>query len=78
MKDIGDGFRLSTGTEIYANKSILGLSPTDSAIFEGYDGCVYDPDESDPMQKLSPAECAEIAEYMIELWQKWKSEHGEK
>jgi hypothetical protein len=59
-----DDFLLSTGKEISANCSILGISP-ELELHEGYDGTI---DEAE----LTPKEKLEIAEYAISLWQKYK------
>lgn len=57
-------YTLSTGRRVYANNGILGIGP-DGGIYEGYDSCVLDDDFTDD-------ERAEIADYMIELWQAYK------
>ena len=58
-----DDYVLSTGKEISANCSILGISP-ELELYEGYDGKIYE-DELTTKEKL------EIAEYAISLWQKY-------
>lgn len=61
-------FELSSGRRIYANRLIVGLSPRESDIFEGYDGSL-------PLgAKFTHEEMCEIADYMIELWKKRKEE----
>jgi hypothetical protein len=59
-----DVYILSTGKEISANCSILGISP-ELELHEGYDGRIYEED-------LTPEEKLEIAEYAIALWQQYK------
>ena len=58
-----DDFILSTGKEISANCSILGINP-ELELHEGYDGRIYEED-------LTPQEKLEIAEYAISLWQQY-------
>ena len=60
-----DDFILSTGKEISANCSILGINP-ELELHEGYDGTINEED-------LTPQEKLEIAEYAISLWQKYKN-----
>ena len=64
-KKIEDGFKLSTGKSIYANRSILGIGFHNGKItpFTGFDGGV---DED-----LTPEEKRELAEYAIGLWKKY-------
>lgn len=73
-----DWFRLSSGREFYANCHIIGLVKEHDGQFEvheGYDGSIDlksygdDPD-------WTPAECAELADYMIALWAEFKAKHG--
>lgn len=74
-----DGYQLSTGREIYANRGILGITPDDPLVCsEGYAGGVYvsESDEDclkDEEPKLTREERAEIADYMIALWQQFKA-----
>lgn len=58
-----DKFQLSSGRTISANRLIIGLSPEDDIIYEGYDGAI-------PLcqEDLTADEKIEIAGYMIELW----------
>jgi len=55
------GYKLTTGTEIYANCGILGISPR--GITEGYDGDI----DAD----LTPEERKEVAAFAIAQWQAW-------
>lgn len=65
-----DHFTLSTGRKFYANNGIIGLSPHNNGVSEGYDGAVYvDEDEG---EGWTTAERHELADYMISLWQQWK------
>ena len=60
----------STGKEVYANRGIIGLSPKDEGgweVSEGYDGGI-------DHEKLTKNECTELADFMIALWQQFKSE----
>jgi len=68
---------LSSGKILYVNGGILGMSE-DLELSQGYDGLV----ENEPLGKvffedseaapLTADERAEIADYMIDLWQKWR------
>jgi hypothetical protein len=66
-----DHFELSTGRTFYANNGLIGIGPLGKNaachVSEGYDGGV-DVDE------WTPAERAELADYMIHLWMKFKVE----
>lgn len=64
MKDTGNGFILSTGKEIIANNSIIGIHKygNEFSITEGYDG---------GMEELTRDESIELAEYMITQWQEY-------
>mgnify|MGYP001607305997 CR=1 FL=1 len=59
---------LSSGKRIYANRGILGIRDGDNTIYDGYDGEVW----SGGDQCLTHAERAEIADYMIALWQRYR------
>ena len=70
-----DKIVLSTGTEVYTNKGIVGLSLTEPAnqIFHGYDGHVssvldenHDPEIDE--DALTRAECVELADKMVTAW----------
>jgi hypothetical protein len=73
-----DGFKLSTGKEFYANCSLLSVSPSTHALFEGYDGDVSEmtfnesTKQCDPM--FTPEERHEISQYMQNLWAAWEME----
>lgn len=77
MIEVADGYVLSTGRSIYANNGILGMGP-DLDIFEGYDGAP-DPESlysgEDPW---TPEERAEVANMMIDRWQRWSDIKPEK
>lgn len=61
-----DGFTFeSTGREFYANNNIIGICPTLS-ISEGYDGRLWE------LEDITEAEREELADYMIQLWQRFK------
>jgi len=74
MKQLRNGFRLASGRKLYANNSILGISVEEDFVHgdrlvlsEGYDG-YFDGEEL----KFTSEEKAEIADYMIDLWTKFK------
>ena len=63
-----DVLLLSSGKRIYAHQGILGIRVGDNTIYYGFDGEVW----SGGDQCLTPAERAEIADYMIALWQRYR------
>jgi hypothetical protein len=79
MERTGDGYRLSTGKEFYANLGLLSVHPADPMVCsEGYDGGVAESqvreeweDDAESAEKFTPAERREIAEFMIALWQRF-------
>ncbi len=81
----GSDFRLSSGREIYAFDLRFGMNK-DLTLTYGYDGTlhpytrdrgldgVYDCDITDnTIQEYTPEEGIEIADYMIDLWQKFRA-----
>ena len=66
MKIDGSKILFSSGREFYANNGIVGLSP-ELELFEGYDAHLEGYDQS-----LTPDESAELADFMIDLWRKFK------
>jgi hypothetical protein len=66
MRVEGDEVIFSSGKRLYANAGIIGLSER-LDVTEGYDGgfCYYD-------DKLTEDERHELADYMIDLWNKYK------
>jgi len=71
-------FILSTGREISANRGIIGLSEPGKdgewEISEGYDGEIFSTwdDWRNEGDRLAPGEQREIAEYMINLWKRFR------
>jgi len=47
------------GTEMYANRGIIGISPGDTDVSYGYDG---------GLPELTPSQRRELSVYMIEVW----------
>ena len=72
MKIDGDTVIFSTGKERSANCGIIGLEPYHLEVTEGYDGGFHNDDWWDEPDKLTAAEQIELADYMIELWGKFK------
>ena len=76
MKIGRDEVVFNTGKTRYANGCIIGLGP-DMEVSEGYDGVFYSgPDNEelkDEDKRLTKAELIELAEYMIEQWQNFRS-----
>lgn len=89
MKPIDDDsgfydFELSTGRRFGANCGIVGIVQRKGGnwrITEGYDGDIYGcaPDEwtDDDADRWTPAERAELADYMIEQWTAFKRDVGQ-
>lgn len=79
MERTADGYKLSTGREVYANGGIIGIGERASgSLFasQGYDGHLsgddsFVVDAEDLDELFTPAERQEIAAYMIKLWQEW-------
>lgn len=63
-----ENFTLSTGKRFYANCGILGLGPG-LDVSHGYDAGLWHGDYA----RFTPAEQAEICDYMIALWQERKA-----
>lgn len=61
----GDDFVLSTGRTFSANNRIIGINPA-LGVYEGYDGGVQGAED------WSAEERAELADFMIALWQQFK------
>ena len=86
MEPIDDyRYRLSTGREFYANGYVVGLGPDylDSnpgysvTVPQGWDGSINIREAAwadDTSEDWTPDECAELADYMINLWQQWRAE----
>jgi hypothetical protein len=72
----GDKVIFTTGREEYANNGIIGLTPK-LTVMEGYDGYFYEPQEDwmdeEDYDGITNEEQIELADYMIEKWQKFKS-----
>lgn len=74
MKIIDNNVIFSTGKEKYAHVGIIGLSP-ELEVFNGYDGPFHMPEALDfEEERLTKAEQIELAEYMINEWQKFKDQ----
>ena len=76
-----DGYQLSSGRKIYANKGIIGIDP-DWGVFEGYDGYIdeaklgyawldYDPAIGGRLP-FTQAEALELADFMLRRWQEYR------
>jgi hypothetical protein len=79
-----EGFRLSSGRFINPNGLIVGINPK-LEVFEGYDSRLYEleqsdedvmPDEIGYEPGWTPEECAELADFMIELWRQFREKHA--
>jgi hypothetical protein len=70
MKIEGDDLVFASGERCYAYSGVVGLGPTLEPMY-GWDG-----DIEEFGQTLKPADAAELADYMIELWTKFKQLRG--
>jgi hypothetical protein len=71
MKPTRRGFELSTGRTFYANQNIVGIDP-DLDLSEGFDSGM------EISSDWTAEERAELADYMIDLWSRFKAKPGEK
>lgn len=69
----GLGYVLSTGRVFYANLGIIGINPT-LEVSEGYDGGFSVDGDWEGEDKWTAAERAELADFMIDLWQRFKGQ----
>lgn len=75
IKIEGDSVIFSSGKKKYANHGIIGLSPKGD-VTEGYDGGFFECAEGRNREPdLTPAECAELAEYMVSRWQEFGAKY---
>ncbi len=79
MKICGDELRFFTGYTGYANRGIVGLVKERGgwAVYEGYDGMIWDQsfDHTEyDLRDITPTERIELAEYMIKLWGRFKKD----
>lgn len=76
--DSDDEFELSSGRRFYAYGQILGLSPSADHVSYGYDGSInmvnewFEAGDAEDEKSWSAAERAELADYMIGLWTRFK------
>jgi hypothetical protein len=85
MEIAGPGYRLSSGKVIYSNRNIIGISPTEEGLFEGYDGelhaCLTEEQMDnfsnleDIGDNLTDKEKVEIADYALILWSQYKKKY---
>jgi hypothetical protein len=80
MKIEKDTITFSSGRTAYANRGIVGINPNLS-VHEGYDGSIPWPvpewwgtehPEWIDQNTLTSKDMVELADYMIDLWQKFK------
>ena len=70
MKVNGDDVYFEcSGRKEYANNGVIGMGPDGAYASAGHDGCLG------AATDFTPAERAELADYMIGLWQTFKG-HG--
>ena len=83
MKSDDDVLTFSTGKQMPANRGIVGLCISDGSddrlrVYEGYDGTLRMPedDRSTPERRLTPAECVELADKMLEQWAEFRAKYA--
>jgi hypothetical protein len=69
-----DKCTLSTGREFYCFRGIIGMSDN----YEVGDEVTYGFDGGFSIEDWTPQEKQELADYMINLWQKFKAVHDAK
>lgn len=72
MEIKGDQVIFSTGRVLTANGGVIGLGSSAQCALEGWDGQL-EPDPFYDEEALSESERHELADYMIDLWTKYKS-----
>ncbi len=72
-------YTLKSGRRVYADSGSIGINPALDAT-DGWEGTLHvrvvhgmTPKEMDACMTFTPEERAEIADYMIGLWQQWKA-----
>lgn len=78
MQIEGDDVIFSTGKRMSANCGVIGISPK-GGVTEGWDGGFFDPEAAakwDEDPELTPSECVELADYMIERWQEFRAKYA--
>ena len=72
-----DGFRFSSGREMYAHAHVIGISPALELSY-GYDGGIDWPIEEWMSQEdaLSVSDMRELADMMIERWASFRDTLG--
>lgn len=68
MENKGDDLIFSTGTVVYANRGIIGISE-ELSVYGGYDNGIEE-------EELTKEELIELADFMIERWQSFKVSFG--
>ena len=76
MKYTGNGYEMSTGRKLYANRGLLSVMPdakNEPAVYDGYDGCIEGTGRGDWEDEMpfTPEERREMADYVIAQWNKW-------
>jgi len=67
----------SSRKTFYASNGIIGLSPDSNTVYDGYDGELDSPyaiTQNPRYKGFSKEEKLELADYMIELWNKYKGD----
>ena len=80
MKATPEGLTFSTGKTVYANRGIIGICITENKLdndylYQGYDGTIgfsEDAPVSLDDEFLTPLECVELADAMLERWQQFR------
>ena len=77
MPDPNSIVQLQSGRKFYANCGIVGID-ADGQVSEGYDGGIPEAhgDALEDADNWSPEECCELADIMIERWQRYQERSG--
>lgn len=83
MKATQDGLEFSTGKSVYINAGIIGLciaGDNDNilSLSYGYDGGISLPEDTwaSPQNRLTPAECVELADEMLKRWAEFRAKYA--
>lgn len=82
MKADRDELIFSTGKTVRINRGIVGICLADhqkdrAKLFYGYDGDIDMPEDvyAEPAQRLTHAECVELADEMLKRWAEFREGH---
>jgi hypothetical protein len=79
MKYENDNMVFTSGRRRYSNGGIVGIDLDSDDVTEGYDGYFWlggDSHLPSDENNLSDADLVELADHMIERWQRFKAKHA--